>query len=319
MSRKAGADGMSGYVDYLNTYDRERRGAGSEKGTDRFSGLDIRYAHDAAKDFGVNKYDAANQVLQYARRSEDETKMGGTAESALDNLREMLKNRTKNDPKPNAEPKTPTNTKPEQPSNPGQGGGGQKIKDVTGADYGITSPISQDNDISIDGNRNRVNQDNSINQTIDSRDQSDNRRYYGGSNRVFNYEGGDGDNNLYDTPVSKATMGGFYDTDDSPAAAAKFMDMYVNNNILGQRDIRSDYDKRKMTDYGPNDPNRVSELESGLDKSTKDSRNRADEKELTMFGSNPFSGTFKLPKLPKAVEDNTQQIYEDSIERIEKI
>ena len=39
MADKAGENGMSEYVDYLNSYDREARGAGSSKGTDR---VDIR-------------------------------------------------------------------------------------------------------------------------------------------------------------------------------------------------------------------------------------------------------------------------------------
>lgn len=198
-----------------------------------------------------------------------------------------------------------------------QGRGGQSIGDVKGGTGSIVSPISQDNDIAIDGNQNTVNQDNSINQTVDNSDNS--RRYYGGSSRTFNYRGGDGESNLYDSPVSKATMGGYYDTDDSPAAAAKFMDMYVDSNILGQRDIRKDYDKRKITDYGPNDPNRISELEGRLYKSIQDSRSRADKQERKLFGDNPFRGTFNLPQLPNPVVDNTKDIYEDVMDRIKKI
>ena len=114
-------------------------------------------------------------------------------------------------------------------------------------------------------------------------------------------------------------MGGYYDTDDSPAAAAKFMDMYVDSNILGQRDIRKDYDKRKITDYGANDPGRIAQLESRLDKSIQGSRSRARKQERKMFGDNPFSGTFNLPQLPDPVVDNTKDIYEDAIDRIKKI
>lgn len=198
-----------------------------------------------------------------------------------------------------------------------QSGGGQTTGNVTGGTGSIVSPISQDNDIAIDGNQNTVNQDNSINQTVDNSDNS--RRYYGGSSRTFNYTGGDGESNLYDSPVSKATMGGYYDTDDSPAAAAKFMDMYVDSNILGQRDIRKDYDKRKITDYGANDPGRMSQLESRLDKSILGSRSRADKQERKLFGDNPFRGTFNLPQLPNPVVDNTKDIYEDAIDRIKKI
>ena len=69
--------GLDNYIDYLNNYNRRARGAGASKGTDRFSGLDVRYVHDAAKDFGVNEYDAADQVIQFARRNEDNTRMGG--------------------------------------------------------------------------------------------------------------------------------------------------------------------------------------------------------------------------------------------------
>lgn len=208
-------------------------------------------------------------------------------------------------------------TDPDNTTPTNQGGGGQTIGDVSGGTDSIVSPISQDNDIAIDGNQNTVNQDNSINQTVDNSDNS--RRYYGGSSRTFNYTGGDGESNLYDSPVSKATMGGYYDTDDSPAAAAKFMDMYVDSNILGQRDIRRDYDKRKITDYGANDPGRMSLLESRLDKSILGSRSRADKQERKLFGDNPFRGTFNLPQLPNPVVDNTKDIYEDAMDRIKKI
>ena len=217
---------------------------------------------------------------------------------------------------PKTDTDTDTDPTPPESTTPNQGGS-QSIGDSKGGTGSIVSPISQDNDIAIDGNRNTVNQDNSINQTVDNSDNS--RRYYGGSSRTFNYRGGDGESNLYDSPVSKATMGGYYDTDDSPAAAAKFMDMYVDSNILGQRDIRKDYDKRKITDYGANDPGRMSQLESRLDKSIQGSRSRARKQERKMFGDNPFSGTFNLPQLPDPVVDNTKDIYEDAIDRIKKI
>ena len=74
--------------------------------------------------------------------------------------------------------------------------------------------VTQDNDQTskIDGNNNSViqNMDNSV-------------RQYAGDNRSFVYNGsGSG----FDTPVSAATMGGFYDVDDSPAAQAKFFDLH---------------------------------------------------------------------------------------------
>lgn len=78
--------------------------------------------------------------------------------------------------------------------------------------------INQDNDqtSTITGDNNTVwqQQDNSI-------------RQYGGDNRSFVYQGG---NSGVDTPVSAATMGGFYDVDDSPAAQAKFNDLHTTLN-----------------------------------------------------------------------------------------
>ncbi len=105
--------------------------------------------------------------------------------------------------------------------------------------------VDQNNPVNIKGDGNQI--DNSINQN--TYDMSDNRRYYGGSSRTFNYEGGKGLDSLYDTPVSMATMGGFYDPDDSPAAAASFLDRYVDMNMRNQNDARANYDSYKNTDY----------------------------------------------------------------------
>ena len=313
--RMAGEGNVASFVDYLNNYDRTARGAGSSRDTDRFSALDIRHVHDAAKDFGVNKYDAADQVLQYARRNEDNTKMGSTAERGLDRLREMVKNRPE-EGKP-GDPDNNNTSTPVETTTPAQGG--QQTGNTSSGDSSISSPINQDNDISIDGNRNQVSQDNSITQSIDSRDQSDNRRYYGGSSRTFNYSGGDGESGLYDSPVSKATMGGFYDTDDSPAAAAKFMDMYIDSNMLGQKDMRKSYDKRKIDDYGPNNAQRLTELENNLSTSIGDSRKRAEQRNQTLFGNNPFGGNFELPQIPPPVQDRTKEIYDQAMEDIKAI
>ena len=97
------------------------------------------------------------------------------------------------------------------PTLPPQGGGGQVTGNVEGGDNSIVSPISQDNDVAIMGDGNNVAQDNSITQTIDSRDQSDNRRYYGGSNRVFNY-------------------GNMEDRDSE--GSKRFLDNFINKSIF---------------------------------------------------------------------------------------
>jgi len=116
-----------------------------------------------------------------------------------------------------------------------------KIEDMgTGKDkpkQDLTNPttFTQDNDINsqITGNNNytNINQDNSI-------------RNYGGDNRSFTYNS-DGKNPYTDSPVSMATMSGFYSVDDSPAASASFVDQFQtlnrdaqkqNNNSIGRAD-----------------------------------------------------------------------------------
>lgn len=296
MSRKAGSDEFKKELSRAeqNRQYRESLLTNSEERAKRLEGIE-----------GIEGLDEklVSQALQGGTFGEEDR-------ARYDALLEAQNPKTDTDTDTDTDPTPPESTTPNQ-------GGSQSIGDSKGGTGSIVSPISQDNDIAIDGNRNTVNQDNSINQTVDNSDNS--RRYYGGSSRTFNYRGGDGESNLYDSPVSKATMGGYYDTDDSPAAAAKFMDMYVDSNILGQRDIRKDYDKRKITDYGANDPGRIAQLESRLDKSIQGSRSRARKQERKMFGDNPFSGTFNLPQLPSPVVDNTKDIYEDAMDRIKKI
>ena len=191
--------------------------------------------------------------------------------------------------------------------------------DTASGNQAINSPISQANPIDINGDSNQVSQDNSITQTVDnSVDNSDNSsRYYGGNSRTFNYKGGDGESSLYDTPVSKATMGGFYDTDDSPAAAAKFMDMYIDSNRLAQRGNRKEYDKYKNVDYSANDPGRDSELNAQLNQSIEASRKRASSKrDKILMGRNPFDIDFTLPGMPSPVESKADEIYKDTLEKI---
>ena len=97
------------------------------------------------------------------------------------------------------------------------------------------------------------------------------------------------------------------------------MDMYIDSNMLGQRDMQKSYNKRKISDYGANDPERISQLESGLNKSITESRNRSNERSQNLFGRSPFTGNFELPEIPPPVEDKTEEIYEDAMDRIKKI
>ena len=67
MARKAGS---AEFKSYLDSFDRTADGAGSGKGTDRFSGKDIRTAFDNRGD--LSEAEGAQMVLDYALDSATE-------------------------------------------------------------------------------------------------------------------------------------------------------------------------------------------------------------------------------------------------------
>ena len=122
-----------------------------------------------------------------------------------------------------------------------QGGiGNTNVKD--------TGDIKQTTDIKNTMDQN-VRQDNDINQTVGDGSNVVNNvdnsvRSYGGDNRsmVINTgntgaQGGAGSSltGALDGAATAATLGGFYDVDDSPAAQAKFMDVHNTLNIDQQK------------------------------------------------------------------------------------
>ena len=175
-----------------------------------------------------------------------------------------------------------------------------------------TQQVTQDNDIntSIDGNNNTVvnNQDNSV-------------RQYGGDNRSFTYNGG---GSGADSPVSAATMSGYYDVDDSPAAQAKFNDMYKDfnkdnsNRFAGQAmETLAMFGKHDARDYTPES------MENALNRSTQYSFDRADRQTGHVFGDiwneNYITESWKMPTPAKPIESNAEEIADKAKEDIENI
>ena len=288
MARKAG-EALRGFKDYLADYDLKARGAGSDKKkgpVSRFSGLDVRHVFDNRGE-GVSKSEGAKAVLDYYDRIKDDTKSGGGTQSALDKLRGYVK---KGEPK-TPTPKTPT-TKP-----------GANSGDATAGDNSIASPISQQNPISIDGDSNQVNQDNSIQQTQNYDYSVDNTKTLN-DNSVRNY-GADGGGGKY---------GG---ADDSPAAAARFMDMYIDSNRLNQRSMRNDFEFYGNNDYSANDRFGAQKREKGLNKSIKETRDRSDKMQQDLFGgANPFGFTYTNPETPDPITSDAKNIYENALKEI---
>jgi hypothetical protein len=117
----------------------------------------------------------------------------------------------------------------------------------------------QDNDINtdIEGDNNYVynRQDNSV-------------RNYGGDTRVFNYQSSG--NPALDSPVSAATMGGYYDVDDSPGARAARLDQEIT--------MANDYSKGNMdTDWIAKGAKHKAGQDSYIDPAALDNRIRARE------------------------------------------
>ena len=184
------------------------------------------------------------------------------------------------------------------------------------ANNSITKDITQDNDqqANFTGNNNTViqNADNSV-------------RTYGGDNRSFIYNStGGGQGSLYDSPGSMATLGGFYDVDDSPAAQAGFNDLYSTLNADNQKRYAGaaletfakygNLDARSYTDES---------METHLGRSTQYSYDKADEQTGHVFGDvwspNYITENWKIPTPPKEIKSDAAEIAEEAKDDIEDV
>lgn len=286
MARKAG-EALRGFKDYLADYDLKARGAGSDKKkgpVSRFSGLDVRHVFDNRGE-GVSESDGAKAVLSYYDKIKDTTKTGGGTEAALDKLRGYVK-----EDKPDT-----TDTTPE----PNPGPGSSSAGNANAGDNSIASPISQSNPISIDGDSNQVNQDNSIRQT-------QNYDYSVDNSKVLN-------DNSYRSYGADGGGGKYGGADDSPAAAARFMDMYIDSNKLNQRSMRNDFEFYGNNDYSANDRFGAQKREKGLNKSIKETRDRSNKMQQALFGGrSPFDFNYVNPEAPDPIKSNAEEIYKQA-------
>ena len=161
---------------------------------------------------------------------------------------------------------------------------------------------TQDNDIITDivGDNNTVKnyQDNSI-------------RNYGGDQRNFTYIGGQ--NPLYDSPVSAATMAGYYSPNDSPAAQAKFVDMFSDLNTQNQRRMRNEFDFRNDTDYAKQ-ASRMNQfdpqaMEDNINNFSEKQRARATVGLSNIFGDfNKWNMKWTPSQSPSKIKSNVEDI-----------
>ena len=244
-----GQDNNPYTVKKIENFDLAAGGAGAKKGTNRLSAQDMKRLNEQG---GFSK----QEIVDYAENTDfgdGPGASGGKAQALLSKYKDAIKANQEKEPtpepvtpKPEVTP-TPTPEPTEEKKIPVGGGmmgddsfytsqdqeqetevvasgddsnaaGGQQVNTAPGGGA-ISNQVAGDNN-KID---NTLNIDNSV----------DNSRAYGGSSRVFNYQSSG--NPATDTPVSAATMGGFYDVDDSPAANAARVDRQSDQNTELQK------------------------------------------------------------------------------------
>lgn len=213
-------------VENINDFDASASGRGSLNNENRLSKADIK---GLRREGGFNR----KQILQYVEDNPEVASDGQAAQNLLNKYKDnIVARKAKNEEKEVVEPvqettpTTPVDTSPTQDQETiasvegdnSNAAGGQQANTEAGGGT-IANQIS--------GNNNTI----SNNQNIDN--SVDNTRSYGGSTRIFNYTGGS--NAATDTPVSAATMAGFYEVDDSPAANASRLDRQIDQNRQGQQ------------------------------------------------------------------------------------
>ena len=230
----------------------------------------------------------------------------------------------------------PTKVKPEpgdqgpsQPTTPtvGEGGAQSNVEAetsgdnspvMTGTTSGNRSPVQQQNTnggpaTAINGDNNSV--DNSVDNSIS----------YGSDIRNFEYNpSGGNDGNpagLYDSPVSMATMGGFYDVNDSASATHQFLGKYMHGNNLYQKGQRDAYNARTDTDYksqadSVNQFNPLA-MQERLDREPQIDRDRAYLGLSKVFGDlDNFKMSWTPSQQPEDIESDVGDIAGDYMNKI---
>lgn len=210
-----GQDNNPYTVKKIENFDLAAGGAGSKKGTNRLSAQDMRRLREQG---GFSR----QEIVDYAENhdfGDGPGASGGKAQALLSQYKDAIaKNKAKDNeeaPEPvqeTAPAPTPVAQETEGSAAIGDNSNAAGPQEAETAAGGGTQQNIQSGDGNISVNQQAI----------------DNSRTYGGSTRFFNYQGS-GDQ-ATDTPVSAATMAGFYDVDDSPAANAARVDRQSDQN-----------------------------------------------------------------------------------------
>ena len=269
-------------------FDLSAGGAGAKKGTERLSAQDIKRLREQG---GFSR----KEIVEYAENhdfGDGPGASGGKAQALLSKYKDAIaanKGKKEEDAEPVSEtPPTPTPVAQETE-------GSAAIGDNSNA----SGPQQADTAIGGGTQQTQIAGDNN---TVTNNQAIDNSRSYGGSSRIFNYQG-TGDLTK-DTPVSAATMAGFYDVDDSPAANASRLDRQVDQNRQNQQ-----YYKESTSNIAQNAIDNAAK-NAYIDPAALDKRVSAGAQNMfdqsTVMGANIFGDMFagKAPtwKSPKPAE-----------------
>jgi len=194
------------------------------------------------------------------------------------------------------------------------------IKDSPGAALGTGNTANTQKDIgnteqdieTSSGNvtNNPVGDNNYLSTNIDS-----SVRTYGGSNRVFNYQGGSGKSSLYDSPVSAATMGGYYDVDDSPAAQAGFVNLHTGLNDDYQKRFAGQAMEGAMGAIAMNRQLPSKDYESLKEANRQEASDRQTISNINLFGDQEYAKgylpDYEFGASPKPIEDPFEKDDDD--------
>lgn len=171
---------VADFKSYLDGFDRTAYGAGSSRGADRYSALDVNMNIDKGRELGLNNDQIGRGIQQYYNGLKGSVKHGGATAKAMEKVFGMIGGPGSPEVKPTAEP-TPEEPKPEPTPEPTPEPEAPKPEApvytpperplyqeiIAGGGFGGGSQnVNQDNDITtnVTGNNNTVTntQDNSI-------------------------------------------------------------------------------------------------------------------------------------------------------------
>lgn len=334
--------GRPSQVTNINDYDTTSYGRGNRKAADRLSGADLRELHRQ----GFSK----QEIIDYsAKKVSGGTKQGRKAQSLLEQWKASL-TPPKQAPQQQQEAPKQFDQRPQNVTQTiNSGGGGSRERDYKDVFRPIDpvrpspgqpptappnrGPVNGENNVDQKNEQNfEVNQDNDVNTNITGDgntvtvNQDNSVRQYGGNQRNFTYIS-QGGNQAYspDTPVSAATMAGYYSPDDSPAAQAKFVDMYSTLNSDNQKKYANsgmNVSNKYKTNARSNHPFDIRALDKRISQRPLYHRSKANVQHSYMFGD---YGRRKTPDWEQTTNPGAVQgpdfdsIYDRTVDDINKI